>query len=95
MNIAIDWYCALLPVPLLWNAPLSLRTKLSVGFLLSLGILASVSACVRQKYTAALYSSQDVTYSLGNLMIWGCECRPCQILDLKTRVANPDMQTPR
>ncbi|KAK5116842.1 hypothetical protein LTR85_009102 [Meristemomyces frigidus] len=71
VNIAIDWYCALLPVPLLWNAPLSLRAKLSVGFLLSLGVLASVSACVRQKYTAALTSSEDVTYSLGNLMIWG------------------------
>ncbi|KAK6383270.1 hypothetical protein LTR65_010326 [Meristemomyces frigidus] len=71
VNIAIDWYCALLPVPLLWDAPLSLRNKLSVGFLLSLGVLASVSACVRQGYTAALTSSHDVTYSLGNLVIWG------------------------
>ena len=73
VNILIDWYCALLPIPLLWNAPLDLRTKLSVAALMSLGVLASVAACVRQKYTDALTSSHDVELSLGMLMIWGCE----------------------
>jgi len=73
VNIAIDWYCALLPIPLLWNAPLDFRTKCSVAFLLSLGVLASVAACVRQKYTFALTSSHDVELSLGMLVIWGCE----------------------
>ncbi|KAK3074099.1 hypothetical protein LTR53_003746 [Teratosphaeriaceae sp. CCFEE 6253] len=71
INIAIDWYCALLPIPLLWNAPLDLRTKLSVAFLLSLGVLASIAACVRQKYTSALTSENDLELSLGMLMIWG------------------------
>ncbi|TKA65865.1 hypothetical protein B0A55_07943 [Friedmanniomyces simplex] len=71
VNIAIDWYCALLPIPLLWHAPLDLRTKFSVAFLLSLGVLASVAACVRQTYTVALTSSHDVERSLGMLMIWG------------------------
>lgn len=73
MNIAIDWLCALMPIPLLWNVPLDRRAKLSVAVLLSLGVLASVAACVRQKYTTALTGSEDPFYSLGDLMIWGCK----------------------
>ncbi|KAK5683948.1 hypothetical protein LTS10_003811 [Elasticomyces elasticus] len=71
INIALDWYCALLPIPLLWHVPLDRRTKISVGFLLSLGVLASIAACVRQKYTVVLTHSHDLERSLGNLMIWG------------------------
>lgn len=39
VNIATDWFCALLPVPLLWNVQLNRNAKLSVGMILGLGAL--------------------------------------------------------
>jgi len=74
VNIATDWFCALLPLPLLWNVPMNPQAKISVAILLSMGSLASISACVRLKYTVALTSTHDYLYSLGDLVIWGCEC---------------------
>ncbi|KAK5108898.1 hypothetical protein LTR62_007700 [Meristemomyces frigidus] len=71
VNIVTDWFCALLPIPLLWDAPLPVKAKLGVGFLLSLGVLASVAACVRQKYTSALTGGMFNLEDLGNIVIWG------------------------
>ncbi|CAN9089920.1 unnamed protein product [Alternaria alternata] len=39
VNIATDWFCALLPIPLLWNVQLNRNAKLSVGVILGLGAL--------------------------------------------------------
>jgi hypothetical protein len=39
VNIATDWFCALLPVPLLWNVRLNRNAKISVGVILGLGAL--------------------------------------------------------
>jgi hypothetical protein len=39
VNIATDWFCALLPVPLLWNVQLNRNAKISVGVILGLGAL--------------------------------------------------------
>ncbi|KAK4495206.1 hypothetical protein PRZ48_013533 [Zasmidium cellare] len=71
INIIADWFCALLPIPLLWNLKLNTNAKISVGFLLSLGVLASLSACIRLKYTVNLNNSTDYLYSVGDVMIWG------------------------
>lgn len=49
-----DWLFALLPVPLLWSSTMDARTKLSVGFILSLGALSSVCSLVRFRYLAGL-----------------------------------------
>lgn len=59
------------PLPLLYTLQLNLNAKLSVGFLLSLGILASLSACIRLKYTVNLNNSDDYLYSVADVMIWG------------------------
>ena len=73
VNIITDWFVALIPIPLLWNLKLNTNAKISVGFLLSLGILASLSACIRLKYTVNLNNSNDYLYSVGKVVIWGCE----------------------
>jgi hypothetical protein len=39
INIATDWFTALMPIPLLWNVNLNLNSKISVVSILSLGIL--------------------------------------------------------
>ena len=83
INIAMDWYCALLPVVILWNAPLPRREKLSISLLLGMGVLASISACVRQVYTSALtQGTHDSIDTFADLVIWGCECQrveSCQL----------------
>lgn len=47
------------------------NAKLASGFLLSLGVLASVSACIRLKYTVNLNNSDDFLYGIGDVVIWG------------------------
>ncbi|EME87043.1 uncharacterized protein MYCFIDRAFT_110806, partial [Pseudocercospora fijiensis CIRAD86] len=71
VNIITDWFCALIPIPLLWDLKLNTNSKISVGFLLSLGVLASLSACIRLKYTVNLNSSDDYLFSVADVLIWG------------------------
>lgn len=47
------------------------RTKISVAALLSLGVLASLSACIRLKYTVNLNNSDDFLFAIGDVVIWG------------------------
>ncbi|KAL1310501.1 hypothetical protein AAFC00_000787 [Neodothiora populina] len=71
INIATDWFCAVLPVPLLWSVQLNRNAKVSVACLLSLGVLASLSACIRLNYTINLTESNDYLYGVGDIVIWG------------------------
>ncbi|RDW72215.1 hypothetical protein BP5796_08249 [Coleophoma crateriformis] len=72
VNIATDWFTALMPIPLLWNCKLNFNAKISVGAILSLGVFASLSACIRLKYTVNLTNQQnDFQYGLGNIVLWG------------------------
>lgn len=59
VNIFTDWVTAFMPIPLLWNVQLNRNTKVSVAVLLGLGFFASISACVRLKYTVNLTASED------------------------------------
>lgn len=36
-----------------------------------MGVLASLSACIRLKYTVNLNSSQDYIHGVGDIVIWG------------------------
>ncbi|KAI9739064.1 MAG: hypothetical protein M1834_007276 [Cirrosporium novae-zelandiae] len=71
INISTDWFCALLPIPLLWNVKLNRNAKISVAGLLSLGIFASVSGLIRLKYTINLSNSDDYLYGVVKIVIWG------------------------
>jgi hypothetical protein len=39
MTILTDWLYALLPIPMIWSVQMSVQTKATVAFILSLGIL--------------------------------------------------------
>jgi hypothetical protein len=39
MTILTDWLYALLPIPMIWSVQMSVQTKVTVAFVLSLGIL--------------------------------------------------------
>ncbi|KAL4758477.1 uncharacterized protein BDW70DRAFT_96064 [Aspergillus foveolatus] len=71
VNITTDWVTALMPIPLLWNVQLGRNSKLSVMGLMSLGILASLSACVRLNYTVNLTNQDEFLYAVANVVIWG------------------------
>ncbi|KAK7985135.1 hypothetical protein PG996_005622 [Apiospora saccharicola] len=71
VNIFTDWATALMPIPLLWNVKLNRNAKVSVAAILGLGIFASLSACIRLKYTVNLTSSDDYLFGLCNIVIWG------------------------
>jgi hypothetical protein len=71
INIVFDYFCSLLPIPLLWTLQMNTNAKLTVGVLLSLGVLASLSACVRLKYTVALTNASDYLFSVADIVIWG------------------------
>ncbi|KAJ5654657.1 hypothetical protein N7490_001660 [Penicillium lividum] len=71
VNIVTDWVTACLPIPLLWNVQINRNTKISIVALMGLGIFASLSACVRLKYTVALTNQNDYLYSVANVVIWG------------------------
>ncbi|CAG5174661.1 uncharacterized protein ALTATR162_LOCUS7834 [Alternaria atra] len=68
VNITTDWFCAILPIPLLWNVQLNRNAKLSVGVILSLGALASLSACIRLVYTVNLTHSTDFLSAAKQLL---------------------------
>ncbi|KAJ5233304.1 uncharacterized protein N7469_005070 [Penicillium citrinum] len=71
VNIFTDWVTAFLPVPLLWKVQINRNTKISIIGLMGLGIFASLSACVRLKYTVALTSEDDYLFGVANVVIWG------------------------
>ncbi|KAL4778207.1 hypothetical protein BJX76DRAFT_352787 [Aspergillus varians] len=71
VNIATDWITALMPIPLLWNVQLDRNSKIAVVGLMSLGILASLSACIRLKYTINLTNQTDFLFAVANVVIWG------------------------
>ncbi|CAI7598138.1 unnamed protein product [Penicillium viridicatum] len=71
VNILTDWVTAFLPIPLLWNVQINRNTKISIIGLMGLGIFASLSACVRLKYTVALTDQVDYLYAVADVVIWG------------------------
>ncbi|KAL4893161.1 hypothetical protein BDV59DRAFT_178543 [Aspergillus ambiguus] len=71
VNIVTDWVTAMMPIPLLWHVQLERSAKASIIGLMSLGALASVSACVRLKYTVNLTNQADFLFAVANVVIWG------------------------
>ncbi|KAI1500732.1 hypothetical protein F5X99DRAFT_409805 [Biscogniauxia marginata] len=71
VNIFTDWITAFMPIPLLWNVQLNINSKISVAFILGLGFIASLSACIRLKYTVGLTDSENYLYSISDIVIWG------------------------
>ncbi|KAL3462805.1 hypothetical protein BJX64DRAFT_288017 [Aspergillus heterothallicus] len=74
-SLAERWHSILQPqsqpVPLLWNIQLNRNSKAAVMGLMSLGIFATLSACIRLKYTINLINQMDFLYAVSNVLIWG------------------------
>jgi hypothetical protein len=67
VNIFTDWVTAFMPIPLLWNVQLNRNAKISVAGILGLGFFASLSACIRLKYTVNLTAQNDYLCTSKNI----------------------------
>ncbi|KAH6647892.1 hypothetical protein BKA67DRAFT_662639 [Truncatella angustata] len=68
--IVTDWACAIVPAFILWNAQMRRNVKLSVGIVLGLGSLASISTFLRIPYLKYYESSDNFLYNVGNIVLW-------------------------
>ncbi|EKG12445.1 hypothetical protein MPH_10401 [Macrophomina phaseolina MS6] len=75
LGAAADWTYALIPVQIVVQANMDLRSKLSVLFILSLGTAGCVCSTVRLKYIEGLVSPTDFFWNAATIAIWsGIEC---------------------
>ncbi|ORX94994.1 hypothetical protein BCR34DRAFT_203955 [Clohesyomyces aquaticus] len=65
-----DCVFASLPVLILWDASMSTRSKISVGFILSLAALGCICSLVRFKYVDGLTQIDDFFWNATNIAIW-------------------------
>ncbi|KAF2815709.1 uncharacterized protein BDZ99DRAFT_432408 [Mytilinidion resinicola] len=65
-----DWIFAGLPVAVVWDAKMDVRTKCSVGFILSLGAFGSICSIVRFFYIDGLTRTDDFFWNATNTAIW-------------------------
>ncbi|RMZ75160.1 hypothetical protein DV737_g5426, partial [Chaetothyriales sp. CBS 132003] len=69
INIATDVIFALLPIPIVWNLQTNLRTKLTLVFILSLGLFACAASIVKTIYQAHVLKDPDWTFH-DNFFMW-------------------------
>ncbi|RYN61063.1 hypothetical protein AA0114_g858 [Alternaria tenuissima] len=70
VSIFSDWFCAIIPIPLLWNVQIDFRVKISIIALLGLGIFASTAAIVRLTVTVNLSATTDFLYYAMPVAAW-------------------------
>ncbi|KAF2091839.1 hypothetical protein K490DRAFT_61268 [Saccharata proteae CBS 121410] len=71
INIATDWACVLIPIPLISCLQMHRSSKIAAWLLLSAGSIASVCALVRlAKYTRALDDTEDILFHYGQFIVW-------------------------
>ncbi|KAI1803728.1 hypothetical protein F4811DRAFT_523338 [Daldinia bambusicola] len=78
-SIITDWMCAIFPAFILWRLNMKPQVKASLIFVLALGILASISTCVKlpyvHKYIHTGEASVDGLYKGCRIVIWSIvEC---------------------
>ncbi|KAI0020501.1 hypothetical protein F4780DRAFT_361986 [Xylariomycetidae sp. FL0641] len=74
-SILTDWSCALLPVLMLWKAQMRTEVKVSVGIVLGLGAVASISTIIRMPYIRFYKIADNYLYNIGNIVLWSIfEC---------------------
>lgn len=70
MTIVSDWLYSIMPIFMIWNVKMTLQKKLTVSFVLSLGVFASVATLIRLKYLVELGEYKDQLYTSTNAMVW-------------------------
>lgn len=72
INIATDLLFATLPIPILWNLQVSVRTRIGLVSVLSLGYFAAATAIYKTPIQYHFFEEPDQTGKSA----WYCECLP-------------------
>lgn len=70
MTIVSDWLYSIMPIFMIWKVKMSTQKKLTVAFVLSLGVFASVATLIRLKYLLELSDYSDNLYTANDAMVW-------------------------
>jgi hypothetical protein len=75
MTTLTDLVFVVLTLLILWNANMSLRSKVSVGFILCLAALGCMCSAIRFRYIEGLAQTSDFFWQAVNIGIWSTiEC---------------------
>ncbi|KAK7969905.1 hypothetical protein PG988_008978 [Apiospora saccharicola] len=70
LSAVSDWTLALLPIAMLWNVQINLRTKISVALLLSTGLVAGIALILRASYVKEIAISADFLHDTVDVAMW-------------------------
>ena len=69
INIFTDVFFALLPIPIIWNLQINQRTKITLSFILSLGLFACAVAIYKTYVQSQFFKTPDFTYD-DTYFVW-------------------------
>lgn len=65
-----DVVLATLPTTIFYKLQMSLKTKLGLCIILSLGLVAAICGAIKTKFLASLNARSDLTWDTYDLLIW-------------------------
>ncbi|KAI1187546.1 hypothetical protein F5B17DRAFT_453045 [Nemania serpens] len=77
IHFVSDVVILFLPQRVIWNLHMSLRKKVGVSFIFSLGVLACISAVLRLISTIEYSTAADVTYAVSPVVLWALAEMTC------------------
>ncbi|KAH8160187.1 hypothetical protein CIB48_g8066 [Xylaria polymorpha] len=82
IHFASDIVILILPQKVIWSLHMSLKKKLGVSVIFSLGVLACLSAILRLISTIEYSTSPDVTYAVSAVILWALAEMTCGFIVL-------------
>ncbi|TGJ81387.1 hypothetical protein E0Z10_g7367 [Xylaria hypoxylon] len=82
IHFASDVVILVLPQKVIWSLQMSLKKKLGVSFIFSLGVLACLSAVLRLVSTIEYSTTDDVTYAVSAVVLWALAEMTCGFIVL-------------
>ncbi|RYC59084.1 hypothetical protein CHU98_g7126 [Xylaria longipes] len=82
IHFASDIVILILPQKVIWSLHMSLKKKLGVSVIFSLGVLACISAILRLVSTIEYSTAPDVTYAVSAVILWALAEMTCGFIVL-------------
>ncbi|THV52830.1 hypothetical protein BGAL_0067g00200 [Botrytis galanthina] len=70
IGFIVDWTLGLLPIWVMWDSKMSMKAKLSISGVLSLGLLAGIATIIRIPFIKDLPITNDFLYATTDIAIW-------------------------
>lgn len=70
LNTAMDFFLALLPMPMVWHLKMHLRTKIGLFVVLGCGIVTGVVSALKTSQLSTLSDRADITWETYILFMW-------------------------